>query len=254
MTPISLPVLAKAVLLPPNLLFILMILGALVSLRHARFGRTLALAAFALLVVVSAPVTGGLLRRALTDIEPLFPRQGERQDAAIVILGAEGKTALELGGETVGRRTLERLRYGARLHRRLGLPVLVTGGAPNPDRRPLGELMAATLEDDFGLVARWREIEARNTYENAVLSSRLLQEAGIGSVYLVTHALHMKRSEAVFANTGLDVIPAPVGVQDPKRPWAPDDFIPSARGLAGSTAAIYELLGRIWYRIHYLSS
>ncbi len=253
MTTISLSALAKAVLLPPNLLFILMVLGALVSLRHARFGRILAVAAFALLVVVSAPVTGSLLLRQLTDIEPFFPQAGVRQDAAIVILGADATSDLELAGEPVGRRTLERLRYGARLHRRLGLKVLVTGGALNADRRPVGELMAETLADDFGLVARWREIESRNTYENAVLSSRMLQEAGIGSVYLVTHALHMKRSEAVFVNMGLDVIPAPVGVDDPKRRWAPEDFIPSAHGLAGSTAAIYELLGRIWYRFQYLS-
>ncbi len=253
MTTISLSMLAKAVLLPPNLLFILMVLGALVSRRHGRFGRTLAVAAFVLLVVVSAPVTGGLLLRQMTDIEPFFPREKVREDAAIVILGAEGTSALELGGESVGRRTLERLRYGARLHRRLGLPILVTGGTLNPDRRPLGELMAETLEDDFGLVARWREIESRNTYENAVLSSRMLQRAGIGSVYLVTHALHMKRAREVFAATGLDVIPAPVGVHDPKRRWAPEDFIPSAHGLAGSTAAIYELLGRVWYRFRYSS-
>ena len=144
MTTISLSALAKAVLLPPNLLFILMILGALVSLRHARFGRTLAVAAFALLVVVSAPVTGGLLLRQLTDIEPFFPREGVTEDAAIVILGAEGTTALEFGGETVGRRTLERLRYGARLHRRLGLPVLVAGGTLDPDRRPVGEPATVT--------------------------------------------------------------------------------------------------------------
>ena len=253
MTTISLSMLAKAVLLPPNLPFILMILGALVSLRHARFGRTLAVAAFALLVVVSAPVTGDLLLRQLTDVAPFFPRQGVKNDAAIVILGADATTALELGGETAGRNTLERLRYGARLHRRLGLPVLVTGGALNSDRRPVGELMAETLEDDFGLVARWREIEAKNTYENAVLSSRMLQEAGIKHVYLVTHALHMRRARDVFAATGLEVTQAPVGVHDPKRLWAPADFIPSAHGLAGSTAAIYELLGRIWYHFHYLS-
>ncbi len=253
MATISLSALAKAVLLPPNLLFILMILGALVSLRYARFGRALASAAFALLVVFSAPITGSLLLRQLTDIEPFFPREPVKEAAAIVILGAEGTTALELGGETVGRRTLERLRYGARLHRRLGLPVLVTGGAPDPDRRPVGELMAETLEDDFGLVARWREIKSRNTYENAVFSNHLLQEAEIKHVYLVTHALHMKRAWDVFTATGLEVTQAPVGVYDPKRRWAPEDFIPSAHGLAGSTAAIYELLGWLWYRVHYLS-
>ncbi len=252
MTTISLSALAKAVLLPPNLLFILMILGAFVSLRHARFGRTLAVAAFALLVVVSAPVTGSLLLRQLTDIEPFFPREGMKEGAAIVILGAEGTTALELGGETAGRITLERLRYGARLHRQLDLPVLVTGGTLNLDRRSVGDLMAETLEDDFGLMPRWRETESRNTYENAVFSNRLLQEAGIRHVYLVTHALHMKRAWDVFTATGLEVTQAPVGVYDPKRRWAPEDFIPSVHGLAGSTAAIYELLARIWYRVHYL--
>ncbi len=253
MTAITLSALAKAVLLPPNLLFILMILGALVSLRYARFGRTLAVAAFALLVVFSAPVTGSLLMRQLIDIEPFYPGDPVKEGAAIVILGAEATTALELGGETAGRRTLERLRYGARLHRQLGLPVLVTGGTLDPDRQPVGELMAETLEDDFGVVARWREIESRNTYENAVFSNRLLREAGIKHVYLVTHALHMKRARDVFAATGLEVTQAPVGGHDPKRRWAPEDFIPSAHGMASSTAAIYELLGRIWYRFHYLS-
>ncbi len=250
---ISLSALAKAVLLPPNLLFIFMILGALVSLRYVRSGRALAIMAFALLVVLSAPVTGSLLLRQLTDIEPFFPGERVKEAAAIVILGAEATTALELGGETAGRRTLERLRYGARLHRQLGLPILVAGGTLDPDRRPVGDLMAETLEDDFGLVPRWRETESRNTYENAVFSNRLLQEAGIKRVYLVTHALHMKRARDVFAATGLEVIQAPVGVHDPKRLWAPEDFIPSAHGLAGSTAAIYELLGRMWYRVYYLS-
>ena len=113
--------------------------------------------------------------------------------------------------------------------------------------------MAETLEDDFGLVPRWQETESRNTYENAVFSSRLLLGAGVKHIYLVTHVLHMQRARAVFAATGLEVIQAPVGVYDPERHWPPEDLIPSAHGLAGSTAVIYELLGRIWYRIHYLS-
>ena len=63
----------------------------------------------------------------------------------------------------------------------------------------------------------------------------------------------MQRAWAVFAAAGLEVTQAPVGVYDPKRFWTPKDFIPSAQGLVGSTAAIYETLGRIWYRFHYLS-
>ena len=82
MTTISLSALAKAVLLPPNLLFIFMVLGALVSLRSARFGRALAVAAFALLVVFSAPVTGSILMRQLIDVEPFYPHEGMKEGAA----------------------------------------------------------------------------------------------------------------------------------------------------------------------------
>ena len=244
---------AKAVLLPPNFFFVLMILGCFLSLRFTALGRALVFIGLALLVVLSTPVVSNILVHEVTDAEPLAPEGASSEASAIVILGAESTSALELGGETVGRVTLERLRYGARLHRQLGLPVLVTGGTLDSDRRPVGELMAETLEDDFGLVVRWQEIKSRNTYENAVFSNRLLQEAGIKHVYLVTHALHMKRARDAFTATGLEVTQAPVGVYDPKRRWAPEDFIPSAHGLAGSTAAIYELLGRIWYRVHYLS-
>ena len=115
----------------------------------------------------------------------------------------------------------------------------------DPDRRPVAELMAETLEDDFGLVTRWRETESRNTYENAVFSNRLLREAGIRHVYLVTHALYMKRARDVFAATGLEVIPAPVGVYDPKRRWVLDDLRPGRqhrRDLRASWPAVVPSL------------
>jgi len=245
-----LPAIVKAVLLPPNFFFILMVIGGVLSLRFAALGRALAITGLALLVVLSTPTVGSILVHATTKATPLGPENTSTSDSAIVILGAESTTALELGGETAGRETLERLRYAARLHRELDLPVLVTGGIPNHGRRPVGELMAETLEIDFGVPVRWQEKNSRNTYENALFSSEMLHEAGIKRVYLVTHALHMSRAISAFDTTGLDVIPAPVGVYDPKRHWAPRDFIPSVHGLSGSTAAIYEILGRLWYRIH----
>jgi hypothetical protein len=36
---------------------------------------------------------------------------------------------LEYGGDTLGRLTLERVRYGARVAKKTGLPVLVAGGS-----------------------------------------------------------------------------------------------------------------------------
>ena len=49
---------------------------------------------------------------------------------AIVILGGGVRRhAAEYGGDTLGQLTLERVRYGARVARLTGLPVLVSGGS-----------------------------------------------------------------------------------------------------------------------------
>ena len=43
--------------------------------------------------------------------------------------------------------TLDRLRAGAALHRRTGLPILVTGGSLQPDRPAIATVMADSLRD-----------------------------------------------------------------------------------------------------------
>jgi uncharacterized SAM-binding protein YcdF (DUF218 family) len=76
---------------------------------------------------------------------------------AIVILGGGVRhEALEYGGHTLGRLTLERTRYGARVAKQTGLPVLVSGGAPSGGIAE-AEVMRAALAEEFGVPVRWVE-------------------------------------------------------------------------------------------------
>ena len=101
------------------------------------------------------------------------------------------------------------MRAGALLHRRTGLPILVTGGTLRTSEPPVAALMADSLVHDFQVPARWVERESRDTWENARLSAAILHEQGITSVYVVTQAWHMRRAIVAFADTGITVTAAP---------------------------------------------
>ena len=91
------------------------------------------------------------------------------------------------------------------------------------------------------------ESDARNTYENAVLTKRLLHPEPGTRWVLVTSAYHMPRSVGVFREAGYDVIPFPVdfrtrGSQDA---WRPFDSI--AAGLQRTDLAVKEWMGLLAY-------
>lgn len=172
------------------------------------------------------------------DNPPASPPQ------AIVILdGGKLSVPPERGGETVTARTLERLDEGARLHRRTGLPVLVTG---------YGDLMARTLEDSFGITAGWAENRSRNTQENARYSAEILRQEHIDRVFVVTHFWHMRRSLTAFRQAGFQAVPVPAG----RATRQPSErgllaLVPQARSLSDSYLLLHEAIGRIWYRVRY---
>jgi uncharacterized SAM-binding protein YcdF (DUF218 family) len=233
-----------AFLLPPlnGLLFI--VVGWLAIRRMPRLARPLVGAGLLLLWVQALPVVGNALLRGLEG-EPLdMARAGEAQ-AIVVLGGGRHRQAPEYGGDTVSEPSLARLRYAAKLHRETGLPILVTGGAPDGGRISEGEAMRRVLAEEFGVPVRWAEEASINTRENAKLSAELLKQDGITRILLVTHAWHMQRAERVFLATGLAVLPAPTLFQ--RRPTTPLDFLPQGYGKART--ALHEWIGILWYRL-----
>ena len=156
--------------------------------------------------------------------------------------------APEYGGETVSSQTLERVRYGARLHRQLGLPIAVTGGVVAGLGVAEAQLMAATLREDFAVPVRWVETRSRNTRENAEFTRALLTQENVVRIILVSHASHLPRAERMFRDQGFDVVLAPTAFNtSPSTTWTLFDWIPSAKALLVSWYATHEHLGRVWY-------
>jgi uncharacterized SAM-binding protein YcdF (DUF218 family) len=211
-------------------------------------------------LVLSMPLAARLMFDGLQSYPALAPsglaKAMDRAPMAIVILAAGRRRfayefGAEFGDEALDALSLERVRYGAFLARKTGLPTLVSGGPPLPGEIPLANLMAETLQLDYGILPKWIEARSANTAENAILSSNILKHAGIGSIILVTHAWHMKRASKAFAANSLSVTPAPTAFYRPGRGSFWDSLIPSLATLRMSGYAIHEILGSVWYRVRY---
>lgn len=218
--------------------------GLIVLGMRPRLGRALAWAGIAGLFVLSLPVVSHALLRVLDASTPFDPARAHGAQA-IVILGGGVRRAPEFGGETLGRLTLERVRYGARVARQTALPVLVSGGVVY-GRTAEAVLMKRTLEEEFNVAVRWTEQRSRDTRSNAAGSAAMLRPAGVRRVLLVAHGFDMPRAAAEFLSAGLEVVPAPTHVAEPKLAFDhPLELLPNMSALHGSYYAIYELLGAV---------
>jgi uncharacterized SAM-binding protein YcdF (DUF218 family) len=240
---IVLKALAKAVILPPAGPLLVAIAGLILWKRSPKVARVLATAGVVALLLLSMPAVAWLLTRGF-DREPFDPADAGRAAAIVIIGGGVKRMAPEYAGDTLGRLTLERVRYGAWVAKQAGLPILVSGGRPSGAQRSEAEIMADALASEYGLKVRWQENRSRNTHENAQLSARILRSAGIDRVVLVAHAIDMPRATAEFHDAGIATIPAATGLPV-RAPLFATDFAPNVDALQASRDALYELLANL---------
>lgn len=234
--------LLSALVLPPTSLLLLSVLGLLLIRRRPRFGAALAWVGVLAILVLSLPITASNLLSIASTASPL-DYAAARNARAVVILGGGRRYAPEYGGETVSEWTLERVRYGAKVARELGLPILVTGGVVYGEGASEAALMGLALQTSFGIPPKWTEGRSRDTHENAMFSAEMLRDAGIDTVVLVTHDYHQRRSLAEFAAVGIRAIPAPVTLAPDDRGRTFLEHLPNAASLRLSSIALHELLG-----------
>jgi uncharacterized SAM-binding protein YcdF (DUF218 family) len=232
--------LLTALVLPPTGPLLLAIAGALMWRRRPRLGGVALWTGLLTLLALSFSPVSYLLLRLANDSPPLQLEDARTARAVVIPGGGLRRAAPEYGGDTLGAITLERVRYGARVARATGLPVLVSGGAPWEGATEAA-VMRAALEQEFGVPVRWAEDRSRNTHENAQFSAEILKRDGIGRVVLVGHGFDIRRSQAEFAAAGLDVVPAPTSLPS-FVVSSPLDFVPGMGALQGSRFALYELL------------
>ena len=236
---------ASAFLLPPFNLILLGMLGVLLLRCKPGLGKAMVVAALALLYLLSIPLVADALLRTL---EPTPGRNSLDKDiqAIVVLGGGTYYNAPEYHGDTVGRFSLERVRYAAWLYQQTGKPILATGGDPADHGSAEAAQMKAVLEREFTVPVKWIETVARNTRENAYNSFAILQKEGIGRIALVTHAWHMPRAAREFEQAGFKISPAATGYTTRHRT---DIFvlIPTAAALQKSSLFFHEVIGLGWY-------
>jgi len=265
--------LVKTLVLPPACFFVLFFIGLLVKRRWPKLGRALLWGLLIVVYLATTPFVAGELMAPLQPYPPVDLQSSDQRADAIVVIGAgiyfaapeyaapdggasapdtsrlDG-TGLEVAGlDVAGALTLQRLQYAAYLARATGKPVLVSGGPADPSSQAsLAEVMADTMERDFGVPVRWIEDRSDNTRTNALLSAEKLRQEGIERIYLVTHAWHMPRALFAFQEAGLEVVPAPTRFES-RSTIEPQDFVPSPKALLATFYAVHEWLGIAWYRL-----
>jgi uncharacterized SAM-binding protein YcdF (DUF218 family) len=183
---------------------------------------------------------------------------------AIVVLGGATESALYPRPEVELNAAADRLFHGAALYREGVAPhVLLSGGdidfltlsstSPAADMASVMEMLGVP-ED-----ALWLQGESQNTYEDALYSCQMLKDKGAKTIILVTSAMHMPRSVAVFEKQGCEVIPSPADFNVTEAAWTnlwhPDfqefliNLVPSYSHLGLTTKCLKEYIGRITYKL-----
>ena len=241
--------LLKALILPPLAPLLVAFVGVMILSRRPRAGRALVLLGLVTLTLLSLPAVSLALLRFVDDSPPVDLAHLPQAQAIVILGGGLRRGAPEYGGDTMNRLTSERVRYGARLAKRTGLPVLVSGGKADPADTTEAAVMREALQSEFGVTVRWAEDRSRNTHENATMSAALLRADGVERVLLVAHGFDMPRATAEFAAAGIKAIAAPTGLVDAGNDYRVSDFVPSVNALQWSYYALYEAYAEAWRRV-----
>ena len=238
--------LLELLLLPPTNLIVFALAGLVIASVWPRIGRAMTAVSMIGLLLLSLHAVTTPMLAALELNLPTTPPAGAPPGAIIILSGDSLGSPSVPNGYTVGSMTLTRLRTGVQLHRRTGLPILVSGGPLPRHAPPLADLMTQSLKDDFRVDVKWQEQKSRDTWENARFSAAILLPEGITSVYVVTHAWHMRRALQSFEGTGLTVTAAPTPVLRMMNLYL-SDFLPTVGSWTTAYFAAHEWLGAIWY-------
>ncbi|TAK79779.1 MAG: YdcF family protein [Aquabacterium sp.] len=252
-----------ALAMPPVPLLLLVLLGARLILPRRGLGWLILLTAVTLLWLsccqgVGAWLNGFVLHppsalNAGTIDKLKHEAQAHPNQTAILVLGG-GRVELapEYGVSDLAPPSAERLRYAMWLAKQTNLPVGFSGGIGWADQgtavgQSEAEIAASVAQRIYGRSLRWTETESRDTQANAYLSVKLLQQAGVHEIVLVTNAWHMPRAlrhfeAAAAAAGGMHVTPAPMGFTA-VRPDSPLAWLPSTEGYVQVRQALRELLG-----------
>ena len=236
-------------IVPPFSFIFLALTGSFLYQCSPRVAQLLIRAGLLGILVLSIPNVSKALM-ALIEL-PCASIAADPKMDVIVVLGAGVRlNAPEYGGDAALRPlVLERVRYAARLHQILNLPLLVSGGTAS-GKVSEARAMSEFLEKDYGIRVRWEEGLSKTTRQNATLSAALLKKEGLKGVVLVSQGWHLRRAVREFERQGLKVKAAGTGCESPAEADM-EGFLPDIWALVRSYEAFHEILGFLWYSLVY---
>lgn len=219
-----------------------------------RTGLTLLVCGTLYLWLAATPVVAGLLASSLERQYPVVSVQALPQADVIVVLGGSINAPTSANPDPDMKETIDRVIHAAQLFKAGLAPRIIASGGqlfPDPDRAPEAQYTARLLVQlGVGDSSILREGRARNTYENGVLTARLMAESGFETALLVTSAWHMPRAAAVFRRAGVRFTPVATDTLSSSIDTGfPFGFLPSAEALMQSTLCLKEWIGFAVYRL-----
>ncbi len=144
--------------------------------------------------------------------------------------------------------SLIRLVEGVRvLRQNPGAKLILSGGGaadPVPEAAVMADVsrFMGVSPDDMILESTSKDTEGQ---------ARLIKPiVGTAPFVLVTSAIHMPRSMALFQHMGMNPIPGPAGSTSRiKAPLSPGDVFPTVGALNDTTDAVHEYLGLAWSKL-----
>lgn len=246
---------------PLGLSCLLMVLGLVWLWKHPKRARwAIASSLFVLYFSSNSAVSSKLV--STLEWRYLPPEPMPTADAIVVLGGATAPALSPRPWVEVSERG-DRILYGARLYNQGKAPKLIlsggrvtwrggSGASEAGDMAEIAKAMNVPTEDIL------LEETSLNTRQNAVNVQALMAEQNIDALLLVTSALHMPRSVAIFEKLGIEVIPAPTDYLVTQEGFEGAEetiqarligLFPDANALDRFTAAMKEYVGFLFYRL-----
>ncbi len=243
----------KTLLLPPGFNLLLFFIALFLFRKFRHVGNTLFIVSLVSLTVFSLPVFSSFVAALIEPDKATDVSEIQVPDnSAVVILGCGQYTdPPEYETDDISACGLIRLRYAAEIVPALHLPVLVSGGRVFGGSISEAEIMSHILAEKFRIQTTWLESTSRNTIENAANSAIILQRHNIDNVFLVTHALHMRRASWLFRYQGFNTFPMPTYFYSKQANYLDwKNWIPSAQALLLTNMVFKEVIGLLWQTVH----
>lgn len=239
----------------------LLLVLALVWLKRSPVKARVAIATALLIVFCSSnPWIASFAARSLEwQYRPLQPIPTAD---AIVVLGGSTYPATPPRPWVEVSQAGDRVLYGVKLYKDGKAPIIVfsggridwkDGGPPEAD--DMAQIARLMGVPDVALV---QEGKSLNTYQNAIYVKDILRERQVDTILLVTSAIHMPRSMAIFQKQGMTAIPAPTDYWVSETSFAERsrtlqgrllNLLPDAESIFVVTRVIKEYLGFVIYRL-----